>query len=242
MRITRRLAALSVLGAAGGLTAGAWAQCPATTCEGDHCIVDETVEAPLDIKAGSCPNAFNRKSNGKLPVALVGTDAFDVMMVDFWSLEISRADGMGGSLAPLGDHGPKYDDVATPFDGEGCECHEMYGDGITDLKMRFSRSDLVEMLELHDFEPGDDVELTLTGMLTDGTEFYANDCLWLVPAGDASLDGIVDTTDLLMVLSSWGPCFADNANVIECPADLDGNDAVGLEDLLLVLGDWGAGL
>jgi subtilisin-like proprotein convertase family protein len=38
----------------------------------------------LDIKPGSCPNSFNNKGtgNGKLPVALVGTDDIDVTEVD----------------------------------------------------------------------------------------------------------------------------------------------------------------
>jgi subtilisin-like proprotein convertase family protein len=41
----------------------------------------------LDIKPGSCPNSFNNKGtgNGKLPVALVGTDDIDVTEVDRWS-------------------------------------------------------------------------------------------------------------------------------------------------------------
>jgi hypothetical protein len=36
---------------------------------------DLAVAAAVDIKPGSCPNSFNRKSRGKLPVAVLGTDA-----------------------------------------------------------------------------------------------------------------------------------------------------------------------
>jgi hypothetical protein len=61
----------------------------------------------LDIKPGSCPNSWNPGSNGVLPVALVGSEEFDVADVDVSTLAISRADGGGGSVAPnMGEHGP----------------------------------------------------------------------------------------------------------------------------------------
>ncbi|NNF42625.1 MAG: hypothetical protein HKN62_06195 [Phycisphaerales bacterium] len=50
-------------------------------------------------------------------------------------------------------------------------------------------------------------------------------------AADLDGDGVVGFTDLLIVLSSWGPCP-------DCPADLDGDGSVGLTDLLAVLAGW----
>ncbi|NNF43190.1 MAG: right-handed parallel beta-helix repeat-containing protein [Phycisphaerales bacterium] len=50
--------------------------------------------------------------------------------------------------------------------------------------------------------------------------------------GDTDGSGAVDFTDLLTVLSAWGPCPG-------CPADLDGDDTVGFTDLLVVLSAWG---
>ncbi|MCH8993296.1 MAG: hypothetical protein IIA44_16280, partial [Acidobacteria bacterium] len=79
-------------------------------------------DAFLDIKPGSCPNSFNRGSNGVLPVALVGTPDFDVTEVDISSLLLVRTDGVGGSIAPHeGPPGPHsvFEDVATPFDASG---------------------------------------------------------------------------------------------------------------------------
>ncbi|MHC4346223.1 MAG: hypothetical protein ACYSUP_16230, partial [Planctomycetota bacterium] len=35
-------------------------------------------EVAVDIKPQSCPNPFNIKSKGVLPVAILGTDEFDV--------------------------------------------------------------------------------------------------------------------------------------------------------------------
>lgn len=147
-------------------------------------IPELTVTAYLDIKPGSCPNSFNRKSNGFLPVALVGTESFDVTMVDISSILIARADGIGGSVAPNeGPRGPHsvLEDVATPFEGDPCDCHTLGGDGIMDLSMKFRTDDLVDMLELDFLPAGEHVELVVTGTLLDETPFSASDCIVLVP-------------------------------------------------------------
>lgn len=60
-----------------------------------------------------------------------------------------------------------------------------------------------------------------------GNQFLA-DCV----DGDANGDGVVDITDLLEVLSTWGPCVG------ACPADLDHDEQVAVSDLLLVLAGW----
>lgn len=51
-------------------------------------------------------------------------------------------------------------------------------------------------------------------------------------APDLDGDGSIAFTDLLAVLSSWGPCGA-------CAADLDGDGTVGFTDVLAVLSAWG---
>ncbi len=52
---------------------------------------------------------------------------------------------------------------------------------------------------------------------------------------DIDGDGIVGSTDLLILLVSWGPCPDCN----DCPADLDGDCTVGASDLLILLVNWG---
>jgi hypothetical protein len=140
------------------------------------------LELPLDIKPGGCPNSFNNKLTGygKLPVALVGTDEFDVATVDTSTLALARADGVGGSVSPLAYH-TRIGDVATPFDGDLCDCHELLGDGIDDLKLKFRRRTMTEVMELDDVPGGELVELVLSGELTDGTAFTARDCIRIVP-------------------------------------------------------------
>jgi len=56
-----------------------------------------TIENPdLDIKPGSCPNPVNRRSRGLLPMALVGTENFDVANVDPSTIALTRG---GSTLA-----------------------------------------------------------------------------------------------------------------------------------------------
>lgn len=192
----------------------------------------------LDIKPGSCPNSFNRNSHGVLPTALVGTETFDVTQVDLGSVLLSRADGVGGAVAPNeGPPGPHstFEDVATPFDDELCDCHEQDGDGITDLAMKFKSQDVVSELQLDGLPPGDLVELCVSGLTLDGSEFEACDCVRLVPPGDMDGDGAVGAADFLFLLAAWGPCTPAQ----ECLADLDDNSNVGLSDLLMLLANWG---
>ena len=140
----------------------------------------------LDIKPGGCPNSFNRDSHGVLPVAVVGAESFDVTEIDVSSVLLSRADGVGDSVAPHeGPPGPHsvFEDVATPFDGETCDCHDLEGDGFLDLSMHFLSDEVVEALQLNDLPAGDLVELVVSGTLLDGTEFSASDCIRLVPPG-----------------------------------------------------------
>jgi hypothetical protein len=75
------------------------------------------------------------------------------------------------------------DDVASPFSGETCDCHELEGDGIDDLSMKFRTQDVVDALELNDLAPGDLVELVITASLNDGTIVTGTDCVRLVPPG-----------------------------------------------------------
>ncbi len=53
--------------------------------------------------------------------------------------------------------------------------------------------------------------------------------------GDLNGDGIVDVSDLLILLAAWGPCDDER----DCPADLNGDGTVNVSDLLLLLANWG---
>jgi hypothetical protein len=64
--------------------------------------------------------------------------------------------------------------------------------------------------------------LTVTGLVLD-------------PSCPADLDESRDVgfTDLIPLLTAWGPCACD------CSADLNGDHHVGFEDLVTLLADWG---
>jgi glucose/arabinose dehydrogenase len=49
-------------------------------------------------------------------------------------------------------------------------------------------------------------------------------------------DGVVGTTDFLALLQAWGPCLPPPES---CPADLNGDLAVEIKDLLILLVSWG---
>ncbi len=54
------------------------------------------------------------------------------------------------------------------------------------------------------------------------------------PHGDLNGDGVVDASDLLILLAAWGPCPQNDL----CPADLNGDGNVNVSDLLTLLANW----
>lgn len=138
---------------------------------------DRFVEAPtftvdLDVKPGSCPNPLNMRSGGVLPVAVLGTDAFDVSMIDVETLRLA-------GVAP--EHG-EFEDVSTPIDGaDECECTEAGADGFNDLIMYFEKTDIIQALgEVSD---GETVTLMLTGELLNGVRIEGVDCVKIIKRG-----------------------------------------------------------
>jgi hypothetical protein len=152
------------------------------------CSMTVTVTAALpvaiDIKPMSCPNPLNLNGKGVLAVAVLGIEDFDVTQIDPATVKLSRegvVDGEGYRLvvAPLRW---AYEDVATPFQGELCDCHDLGGDGLMDLTLKFDTPELVEKLQLTDVA-GETIALTLTGNLLeefDGALIRGDDCVWVL--------------------------------------------------------------
>ena len=95
-------------------------------------------------------------------------------------------------------------------------------------------------IEVFDDGTGDGPALFATGDFRFAGEHSSQDIAkWVICnneiLGDLNGDGVVGTSDLLILLSSWGPC--DDCN--NCVADLDDNCFVGTSDLLILLSNWG---
>ncbi len=117
----------------------------------------------FDIKPGSSPNSVNLKSKGVLPVAILGTEEFDVNDVDIGSLRFGDPlliDNSGIAVSPLRS---ALEDVS--------------GDGLLDLTLKFSTAELVANGALGP----DTLEGLLTGELLDGTPFEGMDSIRIVP-------------------------------------------------------------
>ncbi len=145
----------------------------------------EPLRAVLDIKPGSCPNPLNPNPKGKgvVPMALVGSESFDVTDVNLDTLVLVRPDGVGESVVPLtrsrGQTGT-LEDVAGPAGDDPCACSEAGGDGIDDLVLKFSSPELVRAFQLDSLRRSASLTIALRGRLFDGTEFAALDCVRIV--------------------------------------------------------------
>ncbi len=140
--------------------------------------VTRVFEIPVfvDIKPASWPNPLELKARGVLPVAICGTEDFDVTTIDPATIRLTMEDADEG-VAPLRW---SYEDVATPYMGEPCSGHDLAGDGYLDLTLKFNRQEVVETLGLGAFEDGDCVILILTGNLMEefnGSPIRGQDCI-----------------------------------------------------------------
>ena len=129
------------------------------------CTPDVTVIS-VDIQPGTCPNSLSVRNKGAIPVAILGTDDLDVQNIDPATLLLEGISPLRWSIK----------DVATPVSGgEECDCTSEGPDGFNDLNLKFDSQELIAALgEIND---GDELVLTLTGDLLDGTPIEGSDCV-----------------------------------------------------------------
>jgi len=156
----------------------------------------------VDIKPGSCPNPVNVKSKGVLPVAILGTDDYDITTIDPTSIRLI-------GIEPLRSG---YEDVATPVsDANDCNCTEEGPDGFLDLTLKFKTQRIVEAIG--DVNDGDVLVLELTGVLYDPppyeTPIEGADCVLIrgrhkpINPADINKDGVVNTADFAIFAQNW---------------------------------------
>ncbi len=111
-----------------------------------------SVSVDIDIKPGIDPNSINLRSMGVVPVAILGSDTFDVTDVDVTTL-------MFGTASPAHD--------LTDSDTYNEHIQDVNDDGFLDLVSHYKQK-----------ETGigcSDIEATLTGELLDGTPIEGTD-------------------------------------------------------------------
>ena len=161
-------------------------------------VAEPVVPISLDIKPGSCPNPVNVKSKGVLPVAILGSEEFEVSTIDVASIFLNGVPAIRSSCEDVG--GP----VA---DRDECECTTEAGDGSGDLILKFYTQQIVETLG--EVNAGDILTLPLTGVLNDETGIEGADCVVIVGRhkpinkADINKDGVVNTVDIAIVAENW---------------------------------------
>ena len=176
---------------------GSWKHINTSITEGDECanlraawamltlekvVPTIVMSVSLDIHPQSCPNPLNLGGKGVLPVAILGTEDFDVTQVDPASVVLTM-EGLEEGVAPLRW---SLEDVATPYTGEEDDCYactEEGPDGYLDLTLKFKMQEVVETLGLDAFADGDCVMLKLTGNLMEedgGTPFTGEDVIRII--------------------------------------------------------------
>ncbi len=171
----------------GMMASSAFAQCDSDVdcaeneiCNPDDICVSVDPTVSVDIKPGSCPNPLNVRSRGVLPVAILGTDEFDVRNIDPETILITR-EGFDGILAIR----HSYEDVGIPFEGELCDCddlneNDLNEDGYMDLILKFRVPELVDGLGLKEVESREIIPLTIMGNSVDGTIIMGEDCIRVI--------------------------------------------------------------
>ncbi|MBA2841016.1 hypothetical protein HNP87_001565 [Methanococcus maripaludis] len=141
--------------------------------------VIKEIPVGFDVKPGSCPNPINIKSNGVQPMAIAGSEEFDVYDINVSTLKIGIC--VNGEFTEFEGVAPLrwvYSDVTEnyiPEEGEPC-CIRTHPDGITDLSMKYDTQELVEA-GLEDYGKNDELCLCIKGTTYDGEQFVGRDCI-----------------------------------------------------------------
>ncbi|MDX1388164.1 MAG: penicillin acylase family protein, partial [Acidobacteriota bacterium] len=153
---------------------------------------DDCMIAPLlpffDIKPGSSENSINPFNFGVIPVAILGSDFFDVTQVDVTTLQ----------FGPFGAT-PSHDlnDAAT-YSGH---LEDVDGDGLTDLVSHYRTRET-------GIECGD-TEATISGALLDGRLFFGTDTVRTVNCSTVSPQPVQDESGTSTTTAGESSVFGD---------------------------------
>ena len=118
-----------------------------------YVFVSSSIPVDIDIKPGSDPNCFNNDGNGVIPVAILGSNSFDVTLVDASTIQLE-----GMAVKVVGKANKLLSSI-----------EDVNGDGFNDLVVKIEDTDGV-------FIQGTGTA-TLTGNLLDGTPIEGTDTI-----------------------------------------------------------------
>jgi len=117
-----------------------------------------TIPVGIDIKPGSNPNSINLCSNGAVPIAILGSDTFDVNDINTESLRFAEA-----TVKVVGKKDPY----------SLCSYGDVNGDFILDLVCHYITADIAAI-------DGESTSATVNGELLDETPFEGTDSVNIV--------------------------------------------------------------
>lgn len=155
-------------------------------------------EPTLDVRPSVCPNLLNRDVRTLFRVALVSDVDFVAWRADFSTLELSRADGVGTAVSPMGSglrRASRIRDVAAPASSSMCSTFGV--DGLQDLVLSFPQAAVTRALELGGVPANSSVEVCLSGQLAiTGQPFNVCDTVLVTEFPDLIRQGLDDVGSL----------------------------------------------
>ncbi|TKJ35321.1 MAG: hypothetical protein CEE38_15970 [Planctomycetes bacterium B3_Pla] len=153
------------------------------------------INVSVDIKPGSCPNPFNAKNKGSVPVAIVGAEDFDATTIDPDTITLAGVSPLTwayeDSTQPEGDPENCYNcfdaddpdnlncdlidatDPENPIPGTDGVLDSYCGDGFLDLVLHFDAQELADAIG--EAEREECVVLELVGLTLDGVPVVGSD-------------------------------------------------------------------
>lgn len=193
-----------------GTTAGGRTHMTAMTLR-----VSPPASAAVDID----PDTLNLRSEGEwITVYVELLDGYDVNAVDVSTVRLNDAFSV---------------DPAAPV-----STGDYDGDGMSDLMAKFNRTEITAYLYNILDVKFEDVVLTVSGKLKDGTLFEGSDIVRAIFAGDINGDELVNVVDLAMVCLGYGALKGEDAYDLDL--DLNNDDIVDMKDLRAVAINLGA--
>jgi len=109
-------------------------------------VIPPTLTVSVDFKPTSCPNSFYVKEKGVLPVAILGSNKYDITKINPATIRLHLPDSVPETgVAPLRW---AYEDVSAPTENS-CSCgYACPGpDGLKDLTLKFNAPAVIQTLE-----------------------------------------------------------------------------------------------